>query len=101
MARGSRFGQTREKKWTGSRNSSATLAGKTLRGRRFAGTTVRATTPSFSKTLMATNSKFAAVRSRYSLVDVNTEIKDHKRREPEARPRAEGLPDLPFAMAGD
>jgi catechol 2,3-dioxygenase-like lactoylglutathione lyase family enzyme len=80
--RASRFGRTRAKKWIGLRNSCATLAGKTLRGRRFARTTARVTTPSSSKTPTAINSKFAAARSRYLRVDVNTEIKDHERRAP-------------------
>jgi hypothetical protein len=69
-ARGSRFGQTPAKKWIGLPNSCATLAGKTLRGRKFARATVRVTTPSFSKTRMATNSKFAAARSRYLRVNL-------------------------------
>ena len=69
-ARESRFGQTRAKKWIRFRNSCATLAVKTLRVPKFARTTVRVTTPSFSRTPMATNSKFAAARSRYLLVNL-------------------------------
>src|SRR5882762_11768167 len=64
-ARESRFGRTRGKKWIRFRNSCATLAVKTLRVPKFARTTVRVTTPSFSRTPMATNSKFAVARSRY------------------------------------
>ena len=44
--------------------------GKNLEGPKFARTTVRVTTPSFSKTPMATNSKFAAARSRYLRVNL-------------------------------
>ena len=44
--------------------------GKTLRVRKFARTTVRVTTPSFSRILMATNSKFAAARSRYLRINL-------------------------------
>jgi hypothetical protein len=69
-AHASRFGRTRAKKWIGLRNSCATLVGKNLRGRKFARATVRVTTPSFSKTPMATNSKFAAARSRYLPVNL-------------------------------
>src|SRR5215470_15070748 len=70
ITHGSRFGRIRATKWIGLRNSYAMLAEKILKGRKFARTTVRVTTPSFSKTPTATNSKFAAARSRYLLVDV-------------------------------
>src|SRR5438309_12070841 len=70
MERESRFGRTRAKKWIRFRNSCATLAGKTLRGRKFARTTVRVITPSFSKTPMATSWKFVAARSRYLPLDL-------------------------------
>src|SRR6184192_317266 len=63
-ARESRFGRTRAKKWIRLQNSCVTLAGKTLKVPKFARTTVRVTTPSFSRTPMATNSKFAVARSR-------------------------------------
>ena len=78
------FWATRAKKWIGLRNSCATLAGKTLKGRKFARTTARVTTPFFSKTPMATNSKFAAARSRYLRADVDSEI-----RTPSSTPAAE------------
>ena len=69
-ARESRFGRTRAKKWIRFRNSCATLAVKILRVPKFARTTVRVTTPSFSRTPMATNSKFAAARSRYLQINL-------------------------------
>ena len=63
--RGSRFGQTRAKKWIALPSSCATLVGKILRGRKFAKITVRVTTHSSSRTQTGTSLRFAAVRNRY------------------------------------
>ena len=68
MARGSRSGRTRARKSIALPKLCAMLAVIILRDQRFVRSTVRATTPSFSKTPTATNSKFAAARSRYLVV---------------------------------
>src|SRR5262249_32673701 len=70
ITRESRFGRTHAKRWIALRNSCARLVEKILRGRRFARNTAPVTTPSSSKTRMATNSKFVAARSRYLVVDL-------------------------------